>query len=346
MTRKEVVSFFILTSIHLSVILPLYVRSGKTMILGLSNAFFIVAGILLPVNRLVLVFVTNLFGTAIAINLATVQMSPRDKVLGIGMTLIFFCISIFIAKYRALNRRLKEELKIRGELEEFRDRVEQIMRHDLKAPLQGVIALPSVFASSKGLSSDEQEYIALVADAGQTMLNLIESSLLLLRVENGTIQIELEPAQIGEVAATVTTHLRMFAEQKQLVLRVEVPEPLGGQGQVAMVDRDLLYSALSNLLKNAIEASPLGEIIVVRIGSTDTRVTVAIVNKGEVPAEIRPRFFDKYITQGKVKGTGLGTYSAKLMIDAMGGHIGFTSSDGYTEVECQLEKAGTISRIS
>ena len=40
---------------------------------------------------------------------------------------------------------------------------------------------------------------------------------------------------------------------------------------------------------------------------------MVIENPGEVPAEIRSHFFDKFVTSGKKQGTGLGTYSAKLI---------------------------------
>jgi len=54
---------------------------------------------------------------------------------------------------------------------------------------------------------------------------------------------------------------------------------------------------------------------------------IDIMNIGVVPAEIRSRFFDKYVTTGKFKGTGLGTYSAKMMIKAQGGDITMHTSD-------------------
>jgi signal transduction histidine kinase len=53
---------------------------------------------------------------------------------------------------------------------------------------------------------------------------------------------------------------------------------------------------------------------------------VEIHNQGCIPEEIRPQFFDKYVTRGKTGGSGLGTYSAKLIVDAVGGKIGFESA--------------------
>jgi len=58
---------------------------------------------------------------------------------------------------------------------------------------------------------------------------------------------------------------------------------------------------------------------------------------GTVPESIRDHFFKKYVTAGKLKGTGLGTYSAKLIAEAHGGMINMQSSeDSGTTVTVQL----------
>ncbi|MDP3426434.1 MAG: ATP-binding protein, partial [Humidesulfovibrio sp.] len=92
----------------------------------------------------------------------------------------------------------------------------------------------------------------------------------------------------------------------------------------------LLPMAFQNLLLNAFEASPPGETVRVEL-SADAVCRVAIRNAGVVPPEIRDRFFDKYVTLGKVKGTGLGTYSARMMVQAQGGGISMDTSDARNE---------------
>ena len=54
---------------------------------------------------------------------------------------------------------------------------------------------------------------------------------------------------------------------------------------------------------------------------------IVVHNEGPVPLEIRERFFDKYVTHGKKNGTGLGTYSAKLITTTLHGFIAMESSD-------------------
>ncbi len=56
-------------------------------------------------------------------------------------------------------------------------------------------------------------------------------------------------------------------------------------------------------------------------------VSIQITNRGAVPVERRKDFFQKYTTQGKKKGTGLGTYSAKLIADTRGYGLMLDTSD-------------------
>ncbi|MBT7891435.1 MAG: ATP-binding protein, partial [Deltaproteobacteria bacterium] len=86
------------------------------------------------------------------------------------------------------------------------------------------------------------------------------------------------------------------------------------------------YSMLANLIKNAVEASPEGESISINVDKKESAI-VSIHNKGVVPEEIGDKFFEKFTTSGKTTGTGLGTYSAKLIAEFQKGQIGMTTSE-------------------
>jgi signal transduction histidine kinase len=115
---------------------------------------------------------------------------------------------------------------------------------------------------------------------------------------------------------------------KNLSLRVMVdghkPEP--GQLFAIASEERLLYSLLSNLISNAIEASPNDEEIIVEF-TNNQYDTIVVRNKGVVPKEIRNTFFGKYKTFGKMSGTGLGTYSAGMLASVMGYGIFMCTSD-------------------
>ncbi|MBX9913945.1 MAG: ATP-binding protein [Pseudomonadaceae bacterium] len=65
----------------------------------------------------------------------------------------------------------------------------------------------------------------------------------------------------------------------------------------------------------------------------DESMHIMFTNTGAVPVEIRERFFEKFVTSGKIDGTGIGTYSAKLLTEAQGGSIKMQASDAYNRTE-------------
>ncbi len=91
-------------------------------------------------------------------------------------------------------------------------------------------------------------------------------------------------------------------------------------------DDRLLYPLLSNLFTNALEASGPDQTIQITLNGPEP-FHISIRNHGAVPVAVREHFFAKYNTFGKKSGTGLGTYSAKLLSSAMGYEIRMETSD-------------------
>jgi hypothetical protein len=87
-----------------------------------------------------------------------------------------------------------------------------------------------------------------------------------------------------------------------------------------MAEPTLCYSLFSNLTLNAIEASPSNGIVSIFLDQ-GSQARIRVHNLGVVPADVRSKFFEKYVTSGKTQGTGLGTYSARLLATTMGGKI-------------------------
>jgi len=123
-----------------------------------------------------------------------------------------------------------------------------------------------------------------------------------------------------------------MAETDRKKLRIEVNgKPAENVDSFYILGEELLcYSMLANLVKNAVEASPEGVPIVIRIDTTcDSQGElgrIRVCNSGAVSEQIRDRFFEKHITAGKTGGTGLGTYSARMIAETQLGRIGLESS--------------------
>lgn len=102
--------------------------------------------------------------------------------------------------------------------------------------------------------------------------------------------------------------------------------PSGEAEPKALGDAMFCYSLFQNLIRNACEASPENNRVAVSL-MDEIPLRIVIQNKGTVPAKIRGRFFDKFVTHGKQGGSGLGTYSAKMLAEAQNGEIALEVSD-------------------
>lgn len=219
--------------------------------------------------------------------------------------------------------------------EQFRNDVELIIRHDLKTPLSAFTAVPDLLLQSDNLTEDQREFIRLIRDAGTRMLGMINLSLDLFKMEAGTYCLPDKRFDFAALTAGSVRATDAMGRSLGVGLRLEnAQQPVPVRG-----DEQLCQSLLDNLLKNALEAAPKdSEIRVLVLGEPVPQVRIR--NLGEVPLDIRERFFEKYATSGKRMGTGLGTYSAQMVAKAHGGQVLLdTSIPGETTVTALFPKA-------
>ena len=226
----------------------------------------------------------------------------------------------------------------RVKVEQFRDDVERITRHDLKTPLSAFTAVPDLLLMDDNLTEQQRMYIQLIQDAGMRMLGMINLSLDLFKMEIGKYRLpekQFDFVAVLRQALSAASHLG-----QNLGVGLEGAVNLKAEQHILMRGDELLcLTMLENLLKNALEASPRGEVVHLGI-ATRPRLELTIRNSGEVPHHMRGCFFEKYTTSGKQGGTGLGTYSALAVVRAHNGDIILdTSEPGNTTVRILLPTA-------
>ena len=223
---------------------------------------------------------------------------------------------------------LKEQNRLLQENMQLREQIEAITRHDLKAPLNAVIGLPElIFMDGENLTPDQVENVQMIKESGYKMLNMINRSLDMYKMEKGSYEFTPQAVDLTRVLENLIREYAPVGDKKKIALAMEYPEDIGQDDKICAYAEELLcYSLLSNLLNNAIEAGIPGETILLDLSGQENEVCVCIRNRQPIPEEIRESFFDKHVTRGKSSGTGLGTYSAWLMTWNMNGRIEFASS--------------------
>jgi CheY-like chemotaxis protein len=224
------------------------------------------------------------------------------------------------------NEILRENVRLREELE-------TINRHNLKNPLMVIMNVPGLLLAGENLTESQREMLRHMEVAGSRMLEMINRTIDLFKMEKGTYAVRAVPVNALQLIEQSLSALRPLITKKELIvdLRMRGSTPAQGSAFLVRGEQLLIFSMIANLLQNAVEASPLGGKVTVNLRDSpceeDAPAEISIHNEGAIPAAIRERFFQKFATAGKKHGTGIGAYSARLMARTLGGDIRFDSAE-------------------
>jgi len=238
-------------------------------------------------------------------------------------------------RYVELHQQLQADYDEMMAMERLKEDVERITRHDMKGPLAGVLGLVQGFAEATNLTADQREQIQMIEETALQVLDMINLSNELFKIETGRFVLKPQVISVANVIRRIVELSRRTFAVRNLTIAVATPHGVDDDQLMAIGDPMLCYSLFQNLIKNACEAAPDGTGVTITINcGAPMRITVD--NKGVVPAHIRENFFDKFATAGKQGGTGLGTYSAKLLIEAQHGTIAMETSDEKNQTRITL----------
>ncbi|MEO5340478.1 MAG: hybrid sensor histidine kinase/response regulator [Magnetococcus sp. MYC-9] len=213
----------------------------------------------------------------------------------------------------------------------LREEVSRIMRHDLKTPLNAIIGFTDLLLAQKKEPEsdlDQVKMLGIIRESGYRLLEMINSSLDLYKMEQGTYALNPRPVDIMGVVHKIRQAFQDRIASKRLRIQIRTPSSANEETPCMVLGEELLcYSLLANLIKNAIEAAPRHSIITIRWDKTADKAVLTLHNQGAVPAELVGCFFDKYTTAGKAGGTGLGTYSAMLIAKIQNGSIAMETGE-------------------
>lgn len=229
-------------------------------------------------------------------------------------------------RYVQMRKNLQAEYDSMVEVAQLKEDVAQITRHDMKGPLSGVLGLLQSLIADNTIGERHMEQIKLVEETALQMLNMINLSAELFKIETGRFTLNAVPVKLGDILRRIAEIDRVTYSEKDLRITVESDVPAGTAMPESLGDAMLCYSLFHNLLKNACEAAPPSSTIAITLHD-QSPLRIAMKNKGAVPQDMRERFFDKFASSGKPGGTGLGTYSAKLLAQAQNGSIELAVSD-------------------
>lgn len=233
-------------------------------------------------------------------------------------------------RFVELRKQLQSEYDTMIENARLREQVDNMTRHDLKGSLSGIVGMVTELSDDDAMPAQFQGKLNLVRETASHALTSVNMAGEMYKIETGRFKLVPQPVAIGDLLRSLAEMSRAAFAHKEVGVVVDTDVPVGQPLPLAVGDETLCHSLFSNLIKNACEAAPARSKVTVTLRDTalvDQPLRITVENKGTVPLEIRQTFFDKFVTHGKKGGTGVGTYSARMLAKAQGGKIKMSTSD-------------------
>lgn len=216
------------------------------------------------------------------------------------------------------------------EMEYYQQEMSNMLVHDLRSPLAGVItglhmALDETGYLEESIHRDTIEVSVDVAlTSANTLLRLVEQLLDVNKLEAGEMALVTEIVDLRVLAEEVRGMLQGTAAEAGIAIEIRAPDRLSPVD----VDSDKIKRVLLNLLDNALRYTPSGGQIRIELAASDSEQFVTITDTGTgIPEELRDRVFERFFQgdtsrrQRGVKGSGLGLTFCRLAVEAHGGRI-------------------------
>lgn len=200
--------------------------------------------------------------------------------------------------------------------------LERVFLHDLLNTVNNIHSLAQLLT---GPAREErlERYLPSLSRFALQIADEVSHHRQLIAAENGDLKLSLQrislPDFLQELHATCSDP--DIAAERYLVLD---PPPSGD----LVTDVVLLRRVLGNLIKNALEASPLGATITLTCRAEADAVCFAVHNPGCMPPHIQAQVFQRSFSTKAGSGRGIGTYSVRLLGEHyLGGRVGFESTE-------------------
>ncbi len=204
----------------------------------------------------------------------------------------------------------------------------EIVSHDLRNPLNVIhmsLSLLSRHSPATDRRLDSQRVLSRVHRAVERMDHLINDLLALSVIESGQLSIEVASHAVLDFAREAMESLRLSAAREGVRLDSSIAET-----EQVSCDRDRILQVLTNILGNAVKFTPEGP-VTLRIARRQDEILFAITDAGPgMPAAVVAHVFERYwqAQETASRGTGLGLYISKAIVEAHGGRIWAESALG------------------
>mgnify|MGYP000735040526 CR=1 FL=1 len=198
------------------------------------------------------------------------------------------------------------------------------MSHEIRTPLNAIVGFSSLLAETDS-RSERQEYIKIVQENNELLLQLISDILDLSKIEAGTFNFVYTNVDVNETCSEIIKSMGMkVGKGVELILEEPFPECY------IYTDKNRFTQVISNFINNALKFTQQGSITLGYEQVSHQKIKFYVRDTGMgIPEEKQKSVFERFVKLNTfVQGTGLGLSICKSIVSQMGGEIGVDSTEG------------------
>ena len=257
--------------------------------------------------------------------IGTKLIAEPETVVLIVLTVSIFLFVISFTITRSFER-LAEASKMKSEFI-------NIVSHQLRSPLTNIKWTFEILSSEdyEVPESKKEEYFINVKDNIARMVELIDDLLIVSRIEQGRLPIKKDMADFRDLVKNQVSRYKVFAQATNIKLNFFVEDNFPKE---VFIDPSLLKLVVENLIDNAIRYTKWGGNVDITVRKKDQNNIVFYIKDSGVgiPQKEQKFIFQKFFRaesglKERTKGSGLGLFICKTIIEKSGGRIWFESEE-------------------
>jgi signal transduction histidine kinase len=213
----------------------------------------------------------------------------------------------------------------------LKDEFLALVTHELRTPLTSIAGFVEALLNGHAgeLSPEQRQFLEIVERNANRLGGLVNDLLLAARLEAGKVELQLEDADLAELALQAVSSAGPHAEKAGVRLELDAAA-VRVHG-----DRVRLAQVLDNLISNALKFTRAGGRARVKVAARDGTAVVTVADTGVgIPKAEQARLFERFFrassaTSAGIPGSGLGLSIVKTLVELHGGSIGVDSNEGH-----------------
>ncbi len=186
-----------------------------------------------------------------------------------------------------------------------------IAAHELRTPIQPVLGMTEMLEPELG---EKREDIRLIARNARRLERLTQDILDVSRIESQSLRLDIENFSLQDLVIQLVEEYRNQGTSPRILYERQADV-------VVEADKERIAQVISNLLSNAVKFTEAKGVISINTSNEENKVYCSVTDTGTgIDPEIKPRLFTKFASKSQ-RGTGLGLFISKSIIEAHGGKI-------------------------